>query len=192
MSSPPPASDTLRTFIAVDLPGRVKDGLRDVQDRLRPKCSGARWVKPGNIHLTLKFLGNTRQEKISPVCDALGRAASRHAPFTVSIRGVGAFPNPGRPRVLWVGVGEGGEALRALAGTVEESLEKLGFPRERRPFSPHLTIARFKGPADLGGDVLEDAGDCGAFEAEEITFFQSILRPEGAEYIPLQRFELGG
>ncbi|MFH1539333.1 MAG: RNA 2',3'-cyclic phosphodiesterase, partial [bacterium] len=74
----------------------------------------------------------------------------------------------------------------------EEGLEKLGFPRERRPFSPHLTIARFKGPASVGGDVLQDAGECGAFEAVEMTLFQSILRPEGAEYIPLQRFKLEG
>lgn len=182
----------MRLFVAVDVPGAVKDAIeRDVVGPLREAVEGARWTRPEGRHLTLKFLGEVPEERASAVSDALGGAVSGHSPFEASFEEVGGFPNLRRPRVLWVGIGEGAEPMGALASDVSSALEPLGFEPEKRKFSAHLTLARFKRPRPIGELPAVDVPSQG-FEVAEVVLFQSHLNPKGARYTALERFALGG
>lgn len=154
-----------------------------------------RWVARENLHFTLKFLGSVAGEKVGPIMEALEQPVRAVRRFSVAARGVGVFPDPRRPRVLWVGLE--GEALAGLASGVERALEPLGFARERRSFRPHLTIGRWRDSGNsLGGLGREIESwkerEFGASWVEEVVLFQSVLEPEGAVYsalgvIPLER-----
>ncbi len=180
----------LRLFIAIELPEDVKAALA----ALRTDIPGAAWVKPNAMHLTLKFLGDGIDERRVPeLVEAL--EAVRGAPFTLAVRGVGRFP-PGErqpARVLWAGL-DAPRALSALAGDLERAVEPLGFPPERRPFSPHLTLARLKaggaGPA-LDRFLTRHAGlHLEPFPVDSIHLFASQLASQGPTYTRLARFLL--
>ncbi|MEK7848688.1 MAG: RNA 2',3'-cyclic phosphodiesterase, partial [Chloroflexota bacterium] len=134
-------AEQLRLFVAVELPPGVRAALAGLQRELRPRCgAGVRWVDAKGIHLTLKFLGGVEGARVPPVQAAVEQAASGQAAFRLSLGSTGFFPNPRRPRVFWVGIEGEVERLGALARRVEVALSPLGFPPERRPFSPHLTL----------------------------------------------------
>src|SRR5271168_3748840 len=134
----------MRLFIALDFPDAVRRALRELIARLKPESAGARWVRPEGMHVTLKFLGETGEEKLVPLKAALAKIHSAE-PVDMHFRGLGFFPNERRPRVIWCGV-EATPNLADLAGAVESALEPLGIPRETRAFTPHLTLARFNSP----------------------------------------------
>ncbi|HET7088221.1 MAG TPA: RNA 2',3'-cyclic phosphodiesterase [Anaerolineae bacterium] len=191
--------NAVRAFIAVELPKVTRDALSEVQARLgqhAPRGS-VRWVKPDNIHLTLKFLGQVPTAQIEAISLALRRAVSVLHVFPFDVMRVGCFPDAQRPRVIWVGIDEPSGALHALQRAVESATVPLGYPTEPRPFQPHLTLGRTGRdlrPADLHklGEAVMAAkiGLIGHVHADEIVLFQSELAPSGSIYTVLARFPL--
>lgn len=178
----------MRIFIAVFPPPRVRREAQATARRL-PLGDRVRWTRPENIHLTLKFLGDIREEDLYSIRAALGKACAGHAPFGVCLAGLGAFPSARRAQVLWVGVSEGLGQLRSLATDLDAALESLGFGRESRPYTPHLTVGRVRGrPASL--DLPPGVGDLG-FRVGSVGLVESVLAPGGAVYKTLDTFVLG-
>ncbi|MEW6114635.1 MAG: RNA 2',3'-cyclic phosphodiesterase [Thermodesulfobacteriota bacterium] len=184
-------STEIRTFVAIEIPSEVKAFLSDMSRRLKGFGGDVRWTRPEGIHITLKFLGNIKPDLVGDIRDALSPICARQLPFALSVRGTGGFPDMRRPRVLWAGLNDPDQALVPLAAQVDTALEPLGFTREKRPFNPHLTLARFrslKRSSDLLQAVTRMASIEGpAFTAHEAILFQSILKPTGAEYTALCR-----
>ncbi|MCL6499232.1 MAG: RNA 2',3'-cyclic phosphodiesterase [Firmicutes bacterium] len=189
----------LRLFVAVNLDPSLRPKVEDVRRRLLEAWpQGAhlvKWVEPHNLHLTLKFLGPVEASRVSRVAEAL-RVVESSAPFDLHLVGVGAFPRPRGARVLWVGVGEGSQELGRLARAVEYALEPLGFAREERPFSAHLTIGRLRTPAYH--PELESALDrksrveIGCQRVHSVELVQSSLRPTGPVYTVVRSYRLAG
>ncbi len=182
-----------RLFVAVKISPEVAERICRAQDRLAPLLKDIRWIRRESLHLTLKFLGHVEDSRIDDVETAAQVAVAPLPRFDVSCRGLGAFPDIRRPRVLWAGL-EGG-ALPALADATEQALEPLGFPREKRDFRPHLTIGRWREGArggDALGRVVDDwrGRDFGRFAVDEAVLFQSTLRRDGAVYTALKTFPL--
>jgi 2'-5' RNA ligase len=180
----------MRAFIAIDLPEEIRGALSRQQAELRAASPDARWTRPEGIHLTLKFLGEISDDKVSKVAEAL----SGCAPFvklSVEVRGFGFFPDARRPKVFWAGVKAPPDLLR-LAEEVEVAMDKTGFAREQRAYSPHLTLARFKIPKPQPRlkALVDRQGETslGQFEVSEFFLFESRLSPHGAEYRKLARF----
>jgi 2'-5' RNA ligase len=194
------SSKTLRLFVAIDLPTEVRQGLAQVQnelmDRLPPKS--VRWTKPEGVHVTLKFMGDTAADKVDAIVQGLAAAAAGFDPFSFSVAGFGCFPNSHRPNVLWVGVPQVPKALAGLQRATDLQMHRLGYERERRPFSPHLTLGRVDrriSPQErqaLAQALAEvQVGHLGTVAVQEVVLFQSDLRPTGAVYTALARLPLG-
>ena len=185
----------VRVFIAVPLDPALRDAAAGLRRHLNATADALRWVPPGNLHLTLKFLGEIAERRLPKVADAVHEVARRTGPFTISLAGAGAFPSVRRPQVVWVGVGEGSESLVALARDLDAALHRMKFPRERRPFRPHLTVARARhaGPSpDLSGP-LSDLGvlTVGIQAVDRLVVMESRLNPAGAIYLPIEEVGLG-
>ena len=185
----------LRAFIAIELTADITRELAALQKRLRGHGLDLRWVRPRNIHLTLKFLGEIDVADVETTVCAMRRAAERHAPFRLRAEGVGVFPAVRNARVLWAGIGGGDrERLLALQASLDQSLADDGFPRDRRRFSGHLTLGRAKGK--LSASALTQALShwqtfrTEPFRVSEITLYSSRLLPGGAVYRPLERVGL--
>ncbi len=182
----------IRAFVAIKIDSGLARRIGVLQSDLDQSCAAIRWVKPENLHLTLKFLGPVADDRITPIAKALARALDRLPRFSVSCRGLGVFPDIRKAKVLWVGLE--GKPLVPLAETVETALESIGFAREKRAFKPHLTIGRWRDPirSDALGRQLERSArqDFGASKVDEVILFQSVLKPNGAVYTPLQVFPL--
>ncbi len=174
----------LRLFVALDLPESLRTRLAGLQHDL----PGARWVAPENIHLTLRFIGETPPESADALSDALG-GVQDWEPFPLALQGVGQFPKQGMPRVLWVGVEESA-GLTDLAQAVESAVQSCGLPRADKPFAPHITLARFKAKPDQGKlhRFYARAGDFSAapFTVRQFTLYASQLTPQGPRYTPQQ------
>lgn len=186
---------SIRCFIAVELEHVMKRELGRLQARLRHKFDvgdkSMKWVRPENVHLTLKFLGDVEDGQIPDICRAVDQAVKESAPFIFELGNCGCFPAAGAARVLWVGILEGEREMEKLQQVLENSLQTSGFPPEGRKFSPHLTLARIKN-AKAGRLVQEAAKTIEPFhlgrqEVCEIVVFQSALTPAGAIYTPLHR-----
>lgn len=184
----------MRTFIAIDFEEEIKKKLYFLLLELDKVSQNIKWVKKEGMHLTLKFLGEIEEEKIPKIEAALSAISKMYSPFPFRLKGTGTFP-PGKknPRVIWIGI-EGGQTLKELQAQLEEELEKLDLPREKREFHPHLTLGRVKIQSHLGGVLSqlerEKETTFGEMKVNKITFFQSILKPTGAEYKALSEFEL--
>ncbi len=181
----------MRAFIAVDF--SAGDALLRLLRDLGSARARLRVVAPENLHITLKFLGNVDEGRIPSIVEVLERATLGLPPSLLSLHGTGAFPSLKAPRVLWVGV-EGGDALVTIARRLEEGLHDLGFPRERRRFSPHLTVARVKGPQgrDEVARVMLDYRETnfGRQRVDEIRLKRSELTPSGPIYTDLAQVAL--
>lgn len=138
----------MRTFIAIDVSDEARRAVGTFTSALKKEKARVSWVKPGNVHITLKFLGEIDEEKIPEINNAIRVCAKEQKPFEIEIKGSGGFPNLHRPRVIWVGLTEGAEELKRLAGAVDNELYKLGFQKEKRAFKPHLTVGRVKAVVD--------------------------------------------
>lgn len=145
-----------------------------------------RWVAPDNLHLTLKFLGEITEAQVSRATEAAHEAAQSAAPFAITLEGLGAFPSPRRPRVVWVGVSGGADRLIALAGALDAAMQRRKFPREARPFEPHLTVARVRaaGPPPDITESLAGVGRplIGTQRVEALVVMESVLGPSGPKY----------
>jgi 2'-5' RNA ligase len=153
-----------------------------------------RWVAPDNFHVTVKFLGAVDEARLPAVIDALHAAVPHHARFAIDVGGLGAFPSATRARVLWAGVVAGDGPLAALAATVDTALASLGFPREARAFSPHITVGRVREPqrAPALATLLSasQTRPFGRVAVDAVTLMRSDLSPRGARYTPLARVPL--
>ena len=186
----------MRCFVALDLPDDVRAVLEAAQARLRAAAPRAdvRWVAPAGLHLTLKFLGAVADERREVVRGALEGVTRAAAPIELSCAGLGLFPGPARPRVVWAGIASGLRDLGALAAAIERALERVGFPPERRPFLGHATLGRVRSAGGIGPLVsaLDRVGgtEFGRWTASEIVLYRSHLRPTGSIYEPLARLPL--
>ncbi len=184
----------MRLFIAIELPPEIKQGIAKVQEQLRETGANAGWTRPEGLHLTLKFLGEISEEKASVIMAALTGAAEGSGKLNLEVAGAGAFPNEKNPRVLWLGVTGDVEKLGSLQAAVENAMTGLGFEREERTFSPHLTLARIKfpKPRDNWQQKIESIRNVklGGFEAGHISMMKSELKREGAVYTEVGRVEL--
>ena len=184
----------MRAFIAIELPSEIKQGIARVQEQLRETGAAANWTRPEGIHLTLKFLGEVPEERVSDIMTALTGAAKGSGKMNLGVAGAGAFPSGKNPRVLWLGVTGDVEKLGSLQAAVEDAMMGLGFEREERTFSPHLTLARIKfpKPRDHWQQKIEGIRDVnlGGFEADRISLMKSELKREGAVYAEVGRVDL--
>ncbi len=194
-----PLPDHPRLFGAVDLDDDVRQALGDLQAQLRRRgLNGLRWVRPEGIHLTLKFLGETPRDKLDTIEEALTGSTAGIAPHELSLGRLGTFGSRNAPRVLWVDLAGDVETLQRLQEQVERALVPLGFPRDNRGFSAHLTLARV-GPEsarDAAGPLAEAIGSVSAsptlFEVGEVSLMMSKLGPGGTVYTQLKAFPLTG
>lgn len=180
----------MRLFIAVELEHEIRQRIEDFMNEWRPKISNAGWVRAEGLHITLKFLGNVADERRDDIENALKHV--RALRFQFSVRSVGVFPNPKSPRVLWVGIRSGGE-LAQLAEKVDEQMALVGFDREKRSFSPHVTLARFKDrpkKTEIEAAVSVPESTFGTMTAKEFHLYESKLSPQGSVYRQLGTFGL--
>ncbi len=193
-------SETVRVFVAVQPSEEVAEAIWQVQEHLHqfPPLQALRWVDPDDAHITLKFLGDVPIPTLPAIVEALDGVAASWEPFPAKLGTLGAFPNVHRPDTIWLGVEEGERALHHLYNAVEVSLKRIGFKPERKPFHPHLTLARV--PKSWGSSQQAAAGeligptaipDLPAFTVEAIALIRSTLTPEGSIYQRLANARFG-
>jgi len=191
---------SIRAFLAVVISEEARQGVARLRDRVEKGVmfTGAQpsWVRLESMHLTIKFLGNIEESAVEKISARLGPACAALSSFVYGVRGLGVFPSPRQPRVLWVGIKKADEEFKQLHQTVEAELSALGFERDERPFHPHLTLARvrsLKGAAQMMKIVADNGREwCGECKAERLIFFQSQLHPSGAIYTKLREFPFEG
>lgn len=186
----------IRTFLAIELPKPILKKIEEVQGDLRSAHADVRWVNPEKIHLTLKFFGNIEESRIDLILKSIEEPIRNTLPFSLKVRGVGAFPNLKNPRVVWMGLVDGKGVVGAFQKQIESQLGKIGFQSEDRPFHPHLTLGRMKssrGKEELVERMEEHKEEeFGDLQAERVILFKSDLRPTGPIYTPLKELILGG
>ena len=183
-------TDSIRTFIAIDLPSDVKEALSSFVETLRGRgLPGVRWVNPNGIHLTLKFLGEIPPSTVPLLLDAIESAAASHHSFTLGLGNLGVFPDPNNPRVLWVGLEGDLSSLSELQASVEEQCLFLGFEPDRRGLTPHLTLCRVRRTLpeterELVRAAMHEEASPGApqWRVDEIHLIHSTLTRQGAVY----------
>lgn len=180
----------MRAFIAIDLPISIKNKISRIQSHLKTSDISAKWVKPENIHLTLKFLGNIKEPQIGQVKDTIRETASLLKPFEVSFNNFGVFPNPKKPKVFFISLTEE-NALKKIADILENKLEKFGFKKENR-FKAHITLARIKNATNIINLVKEitNISFIKSFAIQEIILFRSTLTQLGPTYEKVFRSNL--
>jgi RNA 2',3'-cyclic 3'-phosphodiesterase len=185
----------MRIFIAIEIPDEIKAMLTEAQQSL--KGSGvvdASWPRPEGIHLTLKFLGEVSESKVPDIIDGLRHAAEGTGPFRLEVSGIGTFPNPKNPRVVWVGLSGDVEKLSLLQTAVEDAINRIGFEREERVFTPHLTLGRIKyiRSRDRWLKALAETKNIrlSGFDVAAVSLIKSELKPTGAAYTEIGRIEL--
>jgi 2'-5' RNA ligase len=186
----------IRSFLAIELPRMILKRIEEVQGDLKSSHADVRWVSPEKIHLTLKFFGSIDESRIDPIVKSIGGPTQTSSPFSLAVRGMGAFPHLKNPRVIWMGLVDEKEILPSFQRELEKELRKIGFESEDRPFHPHLTLGRMK--SNQGRDELigrmekyreEQFGD---FQVEKVVLFKGDLRPSGPIYTALREIKLGG
>jgi 2'-5' RNA ligase len=192
--------EQIRSFIAIELSEEAKEGLARLRRKIeRDEHRFVKWVDPGGIHLTLKFLGNIPSKRVTEITEAVKKAAQGISPFLLEISGLGAFPSLKQARVLWVGVSGELDKLSRLQQNIDSALAALGFAKEERPFVPHLTLARIREGASAPertsfGELVGSTtfADKYPVEVEAVRLMRSQLTPAGAIYTCLSVVGLGG
>jgi 2'-5' RNA ligase len=184
-----PEAKPLRLFVAVEVPDGVKDGVEEAFVPWREAFPKARWVPRENLHVTLKFLGRTWPRLVDWVPEQIQGGAADVPRFTVRLEGVGSFPSAKTGRALWAGFDETG-LITDLATEIEAALVEE-FPAEKRPFHPHLTVARSDPPVKLPPEFAQTPLVTEAWEVDHVVLFRSHLRRPAPVYEPLARFPLG-
>ena len=184
----------MRLFAALDLPDQVRHSIAELIAKLQPKSRAARWIKPENLHITLKFIGHVENEKLSPIQTALSSIRIAQS-VELHFRVMGFFPNEHRPRAFWCGIASSPN-LADLATDIDRALVPLGIEAETRPFTPHLTLARFKSDEGIR-EVVQAATDMKSTDfggATETNFhlYESLLKSTGAQYNRLASFPFVG
>ena len=187
----------MRTFIAINLSDDERARIHRAARPLRDSEFPIRWVRPENVHLTLKFLGEVEENRVGELSEAIDRTVAGVSEFQMTAREFGAFPSNRRPRVVWVGIEVDEEVLSDLHGRLEAELERLGFERETRDFRPHLTLGRAHrraGGRDFDGfdEVLDSLDYEDRLEVGSVDLMRSDLRPDGARYSVIHSARLEG
>jgi 2'-5' RNA ligase len=187
----------MRCFIAIDIDDNIRAEVGNLQQQLQNKAdikkSDAKWVRPEAMHLTLKFLGEVKDQKIAEVCNIVKGIATYHKSFELDIEQLGYFGRK-RPKVLWVGTGQGSDDLCRLAKEIEQQLALAGWPEDTRDFSGHLTLCRIRNPR--AGNELAKISEqykdlkLGTISAESVSVYQSQLTPTGPIYTLLGNYKL--
>lgn len=184
-----------RSFIAIEIPKKTKRKLMALARSLRKEGIRASWLREPALHLSLRFLGDISPDERAAIESGLDAVCARTAPFALAVEGVGVFPNPRLPRVLWAGVSGDVDALQLLAEAVEDLARSAGFEPMRKRFKPHITLARFRNPNanEALNELLNEhaAFEGGAIPVERVSLFKSELRPDGADHTMLRSFTLG-
>ena len=192
-------SSTVRVFAAVGISAEAREQLIVAVERIKQDVpQGIQWANPNGLHLTLKFLGNISATSVDPLLECLKPVASGARPFPLYLADLGMFPNRRKPRVLWAGVGGDLDTLARLQQATEDAITALGYPREQRPFRPHITLGRPRrsvSDAQLGrigsvafGIAPPSPAD---WQVEKVDLMQSELHPSGARYTVLGSVPLG-
>jgi 2'-5' RNA ligase len=184
----------MRLFIAIEIPDEIKKEMIKVQEQLRKANIDASWTRAEGMHLTLKFLGEVPEQKITEIVSGLQTAAEGIGQLRLEVKGVGTFPNPRNARVVWIGLsGEIGK-LSKLQGAVEDSMARIGLARDERKFTAHLTLGRIKDirSRDQWLAVLTEIKDRSlpGFDATTVSLMKSELKPSGAVYTGMGNVEL--
>lgn len=188
----------LRVFVAVEITPEIRSTALRLIDRLCGAPVKVTWTKADNLHYTLKFLGDVVAEKTAAICRAVEGAVGPFTPFEIVAAGAGAFPSAGNPRTVWLGISDGAEPLELLYQAIEKAVEPLGFPREHRKFTAHLTLGRVRGGTPSGFHELAELlkkhadFDAGAMTVDSVTVFSSTLGRDGPKYEVLSRADLRG
>jgi 2'-5' RNA ligase len=184
----------LRCFIALELPEEVKKKIYVCIEKMKSAGADVKWIPPENLHLTLKFLGDTTEELLKSVNERLISLSKSHNRFSLQVSGAGAFPNIKYPKVVWLGIHDSEEIIK-LQHDIDESMEGLGFKRDDKKFTPHLTIGRVKSMRNKDVLIKELAtlkeADFGKIEVNNITMMKSELKPGGAEHSKLIEIPFG-
>jgi 2'-5' RNA ligase len=186
----------IRCFIAIHLPPEVQNQISDYIEKLKECSTDVRWIQASNIHLTLKFLGEIDSTRVDRVKQSLYPISNKFSSFSLNISGSGCFPGKKRPRVFWLGMDQGKEnPLFSTHQWIENKLFEINFEREKRRFSPHLTLGRVRArePVDFSGlfTFLEQNSFTPVrFSVQVIYFMQSYLKPTGAEYQVIEKYQL--
>jgi len=183
-----------RSFIAVGLDPALQHGVADLQERMRASGARLRWVKPHNVHFTLRFLGEIPAAQLARAVVAVRETARGAAPFAITLAGLGAFPNFDRPQIIWIDSREGADTLEHLAANLDAALSRQGFPSESRRFRPHLTLGRAKDDRQWG-DLLRALQrfreqEIGQQEIRAVTVMESHLTHDGPVYTALEEVPL--
>lgn len=184
-----------RSFVAVEVPGEIMGQAQKLITRLKQADADVKWVEPHNMHFTVKFLGNVRDNDLGELSLALAQATRDLKPFELEVVGAGAFPNIKRPRTIWLGVREGAEPFVELYEAIEDRLFDLGYRGEGRRFTPHLTLGRVRASSPGAGRLAQLLEENAEFEAgpmyvDEVVIFSSTLGPKGPTYEALGHAEL--
>ncbi len=175
-----------RAFLAIPLPQQLQDSISAVQRQLQTRIPDARWVRPKNLHLTLHFFGEIGEESLEKIKVSVLSVKGCRRPFIVAVKGLGAFPNRHRPRIIWLGL-EPKDQLRQLHQECSQALHQAGVVTDTRPYSPHLTIGRLRqSKSDLTAlfSTIEPK-QVGQLPVDKLVLFASRSQPGGAEHIPL-------
>jgi 2'-5' RNA ligase len=186
----------IRSFIAIEIPERIKKDVSEIQEKLKRTGSDVGWTRSEGIHLTLKFLGEVGEGKLVEIQKAIEKATEGFLSFRLEVGGIGIFPNPRSPRVLWIGIKDEGNTLKTLQEAIEQETERVGFEKEDRAFTPHLTLGRVRSRKNCDALIraLEefDKIELGYLNVEEVSLMKSELRPKGAVYTQIWKVSLTG
>ncbi len=179
----------MRFFVAVTPGAELREELARWCAAARARCSGdGRWTRPEKLHLTLRFMGEVAPERVPQISDAIARAVAASAAFEIAIGAPGSFRLRDGASVLWLGIRDEAGALGALRARLDTELANLGYARDSQEFKPHLTVARFA-PGERSPAIAElPASPAAGWPARELELYESVTRPEGAEYRLVQKF----
>lgn len=183
----------MRLFIAARINKEIEREVGEFLEQFHRLPGRIKWVEPHNIHITLKFLGETNSNEVEPLKQAIARATAKTGAFEAHLQGCGVFPNMRAPRVFWIGINDPQKRLTTLAARVDSELTPLGFDPEQRAFSPHLTLGRVKDDDNL--EAVKTAFVKATFgplllRVEKIHLVESQLKPSGPVYKDIAGFEL--
>jgi 2'-5' RNA ligase len=186
-----------RTFIGIDIGDAIRANALTLQKELAKSGAEVKWATPGSMHITLLFLGEVDDRELHAVCRTVKQIAEREAPFALRVAGVGAFPTPRRPKIVWAGITDGAEPLQRLNAALEvQMLERGCYRKEERGYTPHLTLGRVKGDADsftLASEIPKRlAWDGGTAAVDEVLVYSSELNRDGPVYTVIGRGSLTG
>jgi RNA 2',3'-cyclic 3'-phosphodiesterase len=186
--------DEIRSFLALDLPGQVTDFLENVSNQLKQSRADVKWVNPKSIHLTIKFLGNIKRPTIHEIETTVKPIFSSYTPIQLKVSNIAVSPNPRQPRVIWAGIEDPTGCIIRMVPIIEDAFFKMGFAKEKRPFTPHLTLGRTRSAEGRERLINIMSGltcDSPVFTIDRAILFQSVLNAAGANYSALSVFKLG-